>query len=248
MGSFKPSADQLAWSKLFLRALHAPVTNSNVVNVAAWEQAESGQNIGPAKGKSGGVWNPLNCVRTPGIPDVGMGGSQGNIANYASLSDGATQSARWWSTNNHAGARLIVQVLKFNDKPATTQAESDSAALTLNNAINTFYATWGGHIVLPNVSPNDAGDLHDFQSGGDSGAATGIDDPLTATGKVVGNVVSAVPSWLADRLGPLATRAFWIRAGEMALGFFLIIVGLVMLLKGLAPPAAVSALKAAVVA
>lgn len=237
--SFKPSADQLAFAKQFLRALHAPVSANNVVNVAAWEQAESGQNIGPAKGKTGGVWNPLNTTPQAGIPNVGQGGRQGDIANYASLSDGATQTARWFSTNTHAGAKLIVQVLKF-----------DGGALSLNNAINTFYASWGGHLVLPNVDPADAGNLSDFAGGhgGDSGAAGGINDPLSATGKVLGDVASAVPSWLTDRLGPLATRAFWVRAGEMALGFFLILVGLVMLLKGLAPPAAVGALKAAVVA
>lgn len=229
MSEFKPSPDQLQWAREFLANLPAPVTKNNVGNVAAWEQIESGSNIGPAPGKTGGVWNPLNTVATGGIPNVGQGGSQGNIANYRNLHDGAIQSARWWNTNHNAGARDIVQQLRWN-----------ANRLQLQNAINKFYATWGGGpVTLPGVDPNDTGQLSDFKNGGDPGAVKAINDPLSAAASAFGGIVSGI-------LGPLATRAFWIRAGEMVLGAALILVGLVVLFKDLAAGAAMRTVTGAV--
>lgn len=225
MADFKPSPDQLQWARLFLAALPAPVTKNNVGNIAAWEQIESGSQIGPRPGKTGGVWNPLNTVATGGIPNVGQGGSQGNIANYRNLHDGAIQSARWWTTNHNAGAREIVKAIRF-----------DANRLQLQNAINKFYATWGGGpVTLPGVDPKDTGQLSDFQGGGDPGKVNEI-DPL---GDIAGGIFGGL-------LGPLATRAFWVRAGEMLLGAALIIVGLLVLFKDLAAGAAVRTVTGAV--
>lgn len=218
---FKPSANQIAFAKTFLAKLGAPVTNNNIANVSAWEQSESGSAGEPHAGKTGGVWNPLNTVVAPHISNTGAGGTQGNIANYADLQTGAVNSALWFTTNTHPEVKPILAVLR-----------GDFSLESLNATVNVFYGTWGGHITFPGVDPKVIGTLKDSQSGGDTGAATGINDPISsAGGAVVGAAGDAASAAAHAILGPLSTRAFWIRAGEMAIGVSIIVVGIIMLTK-----------------
>jgi hypothetical protein len=131
------------WAITFLKQIGAPVTPNNIRTIIAWGQAESGDPASSVQAYGGwNNFNPLNVVHQPGIADVGMGGRQGDIANFGDVVSGATASAHLF-LNNHNAQGIIAELRR-----------GSASASDVNSAVSAFYGTWGGHINFAGINPN----------------------------------------------------------------------------------------------
>lgn len=135
------------WVKAFLTGLGVPVNPTNIATVTAWGNAESG---GWNPNAAGGKNNPLNIVAVSGDGHSGVGGSQGNIADFPDPSTGAKATIAFFSPKGGAKQK-IVDALKASNQSAT------------NAAINAFYSSWGSSYTPGSTAGGET------TGGGDSG-------------------------------------------------------------------------------
>jgi hypothetical protein len=181
------TADQ--WATMFLKDIGAPQTKENVAIVVAWGMAESGSPSAGAQSHGGWTnYNPLNIVTQANDSHVGQGGSQGDIADFADAATGAAQSARLFTGN--AAAAPIINALR-----------GKHGVSAVNDAINGFYATWGGGPLALNINAAQG----KSGGGGIIGSTLGVGRGLANT--VVGSTLG-VDTALAGSLFPGAGNVF----------------------------------------
>jgi hypothetical protein len=185
-----PVSAPVTWAIAFLKGIGAPVTPQNINTIIAWGTAESGNPTGPQQAYGG--WannNPLNVVVQSNDQHTGMGGSQGDIANFGSIAAGAAASARLFKNNGNAAG--IIAALKGNQSVGIVE-----------RAVNAFYSQWGGHISFSGIAPNTTGG-----AGGNTGGnavLTGLPNPLSIGGDVLGGILGVPGSIIgASPLGGL---------------------------------------------
>jgi hypothetical protein len=128
-----PNYDIVSFAIDFLHGIGAPTTPGNIQAVVGWANAESS---GYNPSRAGGRNNPLNIVATANDGHVGQGGSQGNIADFATPQAGAAATARFF--NDTPGAKAnIVQAFR-----------SDAGVGAIQTVVNQFYGQWGGSITF----------------------------------------------------------------------------------------------------
>lgn len=201
----------------------APVTTQNINAVIAWATAESGA---PGHNQGHGGWtnyNPLNVVVQSGDQHVSQGGTQGNIADFASPEAGAAASARLFL--NNANASGIINALR-----------GDQGVVALYGAVQSFYSTWGGSIANftgMHVDPNATiGGTHQAQLTGFSWSDA-IDTVSPALGVI--HAFGGDPAKILANLTPggaIILKAFdnWPYILEVFLGVLMSMVGLAVIM------------------
>jgi|SRR5215831_3957916 len=225
-------ATPTAWAIGFLHGIGAPITQNNIQNVLAWGTGESGD---PGTSQGAGGWtnfNPLNIVQVPGDRSTGAGGTQGNIANFGSLTDGVAASVRLFMQNSNAYP--IIQTLRANG--TRTQ---------LSQAVNNFYSGWGGHINIPggNIGggathlggdvggtiPQDSGSGSNWFKDIIGGAEAGVLGPFALI-PGLGNIVKAGKAGFALEGAILGLFTNWRMVVQFFAGLALMGVGLLLIL------------------
>jgi hypothetical protein len=126
------------YAAALLKLWGAPNNATNLDTLTKWMSGESG-GYNPAS--SGGKYNPLNIVATPGDRSTGAGGSQGDIADFGSFADGVAATAAFFNVSSSPKKMAILNNLRASNQAATFAA------------INSFYSTWGGTFA-PGAAPS----------------------------------------------------------------------------------------------
>lgn len=101
----------VTWAMDFLKALGAPMTQSNIAFVYQWERSEGG----------GGKFNPLNQGPVPGQPSLTTTGQQygGGAADFASWQDGIQGAVDYLHMSNYT---QVYNALMQGDGVSATKA------------------------------------------------------------------------------------------------------------------------------
>lgn len=220
-----PVSTPVAWAIAFLHQIGAPVTPNNIATVIKWGTAESGSPSGAQQSFGGWAnFNPLNVVVQSNDGHTGQGGTQGDIANFGSIAAGAAASARLFKANPNAAG--IIASLR-----------ADAPAASVQNAVRSFYSTWGGSITFAGLkadlthSPAHQANTTSFAGDVGGGIISGILGPF---GGVLGNnpITGIVNAGKATgTLAGLFIGIFqnWRYVAEVVIGGFLVIIGMTLI-------------------
>lgn len=220
------------WSRDLLLALGAPTNETNIRTLITWANVESG---GYNPSRPGGRFNPLNTTEDH-FGSAGQGGSQGNIKDFASYSQGIQNQA--WNLL-HAGRQGGRDA--FGYQPIVDGLRKGNAPDEVFQAINrsAFGTHFGAHT---NLVPLTGADLTDIKlPGGVTLPFPGPTIPLTPGG------IAGIASPLAGALGnndifqafrnlvewqlKLADPRNWKRSGLWILGCALAALGIYLTVK-----------------
>lgn len=214
---------------------HIPINATTVGIFVTWANTESG---GYNPGAPGGRNNPLNTTETSQGGVSGQGGSQGNIADFATYADGirnqAYNLARAGGAGDSFGYRRIIGAL---------QAVPLNAGAVFSAINSSSFGTHFGPGTTPsstNVPPaSGAGG-----SGGGSGQAGGSDQQAILSSSLIGDVLGSLPILgpyirQAQGIASIPERFYdlfvgilsnWKYVLEVIMGFWLFVAGAVIIL------------------
>jgi hypothetical protein len=237
---------QAAWAVALLTLIGAPVTQNNITNLVAWQNAEGG--AGPQFGIPGNItnFNPINVSLTTGPNgygyDPGTGAyypgaspTPGNNPPIASFSDWATGLKATADRLQEPFASPILAALKGNASQATLSQAIGSTGWGTGYAVATA-STTPKQVVSGQPTAVDTsvlGSLGQDVANGLFGFGGGLLGLGGTAAKVVGAVAGS--GQVLDELGKILTDftspTWWKRVGLFVFGGILAVTGLVVLLS-----------------
>lgn len=223
---FTPSAAEQSWATQFLQYLGITPTATNVAQVSAWEQAESGG--------VGSYNNPLNTtLHEPGSWGVNYNNGY-PVQGYPTVAEGIQADATALQGNFSHYANIIAD-LQSGDAP-NAQFAGDIAA-----------SPWGTGTLVGNVlesgtapsatlttAPSPGGIIGEAVGGiaGLAGGVSGVTNGIT--GDIAGEVTSGIKSAVTGLVGPVVKPAesLAVRVGLVLFGAVAVLVGVATMVKG----------------
>lgn len=219
--AFNPSASEQSWATQFLQYLGITPTETNVRQVSAWEQAESG-GVGTYN-------NPLNTtLHEPGSFDVNYNNGY-PVQGYPTTAEGIQADATALQGNFSHYGNIIADLQSGNASDA--QFSGDIAASPwgtgglVASILGTSPAPSATNVSSPNPIPYILGGAGAVPL---IGAGSGVTNPIASD--IVNSVEGGISSLVKPLVKPAESLA--VRVGLVIFGAIAVLIGVATMTKG----------------
>lgn len=223
---FTPSAAEQSWATQFLQYLGITPTATNVTQVSAWEQAESGG--------VGSYNNPLNTtLHEPGSWGVNYNNGY-PVQGYPTVAEGIQADATALQGNFSHYANIIADLQSGNASNAQFAGDIAASPWGTGTLVGNVLGSGTAPSATLTTAPNPGGIIGEAVGGvaGLAGGVSGVTNGIT--GDITGEVTSGIKDAVSGLVGPVVKPAesLAVRVGLVLFGAVAVLVGLATMVKG----------------